>query len=260
MPFWDGSIGAPSHGVLRNGAELPMRGPGYQWLRQNDRHYALPRFVAAIERAAAKVARERPGAALTVGDLSAKTGGHVSSHASHRSGRDADLLLYVTTLEGTPVKTPDFLPFGPDGLAYDEQNHRFVRFDVEREWLLLKALLEDPEAHVEWMFVHHALEAMLVEWARARGESSDTILHAELVMWQPGPPAQPHDDHVHVRTACTPDEVTRGCDPNGPARDWLALPPPDAEPEPTNDELVAELLRPIETPRSAGEHPRTSGR
>jgi penicillin-insensitive murein endopeptidase len=240
-PGWDGSIGMTHRGVLAHGVELPREGVGYRWLRTSDRHYALPRFAAAIERAAAKVARERPGGILTVGDLSVRHGGQLLPHFSHRNGRDADLLLYVMTPEGVPVESPGFLAFGPDGLAVDEKTHRFYRFDVEREWLLLKALLEDPEAAVQWMFVHHALEAMLVDWARARGEPADTVLHAELVMAQPAPPAQPHDDHVHVRTACTREEAAMGCEPFGPVREWLE-PLPPTEPLPSNDELVAELL------------------
>jgi penicillin-insensitive murein endopeptidase len=243
-PLWDGSIGMPHRGVLAHGTELPSRGAGFVWLRHDDRHFALPRFADAIERAAAAVDRQRPGSTLTVGDLSLRHGGQLLPHASHRNGRDADLLLYVMTLDGTPVQSPGFLAFGPDGLAFDEKNDRFLRFDVEREWLLLKALLEDPEARVQWMFVHHALEPMLIEWARARGESTDTILHAELVMAQPGPPAQPHDDHVHVRTACTRLEMTTGCEPNGPTRDWLD-PPGTGDEEATNAELVADLVRPI---------------
>ena len=244
VPLWDGSIGMPHRGVLAHGTELPSRGPGFQWLRHDDRHYALPRFAGAIERAAASVARQRPGSTLTVGDLSVRHGGQLLPHFSHRSGRDADLLLYVMTVEGVPVESPGFVAFGPDGLGFDEKNHRFLRFDVEREWLLIKALIEDPEANVQWMFVHHALEAMLIEWARARGEPSETVLHAELVMAQPSPPAQPHDDHVHVRTACTRDDVARGCEPSGPVRDWL-YPPGDERPNPTNDELVLELVGPV---------------
>jgi penicillin-insensitive murein DD-endopeptidase len=245
-PLWDGSIGMPHRGVLAHGAELPSRGAGFVWLRHDDRHFALPRFAGAIERAAAAVDRQRPGSMLTVGDLSLRHGGQLLPHASHRNGRDADLLLYVMTLDGTPVQSPGFLAFGPDGLAFDEKNDRFLRFDVEREWLLLKALIEDPEARIQWMFVHHALEPMLIEWAHARGEPTDTILRAEVVMAQPGPPAQPHDDHVHVRTACTRLEMTTGCEPNGPTRDWLD-PVGAGDEAATNAELVTELLRPIAT-------------
>lgn len=237
----------PHRGVLTKGAQLPAEGEGYRLLTDNDRHFGTPRFVGAIQRAAAMVGRERPGSTLTVGDLSARNGGKISSHSSHRSGRDADLLLYMTTLEGAPVTSSGFVHVGTDGLAWDEGDKRFLRFDVEREWLLVKALVEDPESRVQWLFVSKPVEAMLIEWARARGESGDTIVRAMDTLLQPAPPAQSHDDHIHVRIACDPEEVAAGCEPTGPVRPWIAT--ADAGPrasEPTTLELVQSLVVPLD--------------
>jgi penicillin-insensitive murein endopeptidase len=246
-PHWAGSIGMPHKGVLTRPAQLPAEGEGYRLLADNDRHFGTPRFVGAIQRAAAKVGRERPGSTLTVGDLSARHGGKISSHSSHRSGRDADLLLYMTTLQGAPVTSSGFVHVGNDGLAWDEGDKRFLRFDVEREWLLVKALVEDPESRVQWLFVSKPVEAMLIEWARARGESGDTIVRAMDTLLQPAPPAQSHDDHVHVRIACDPDEIAAGCEPNGPVRPWIAA--LDSVPrasEPNTLELVQSLVLPLD--------------
>lgn len=243
-PHYAGSIGMPHRGVLTGGAELPRRGDGFRWLRDHDRHHGLPRFVAAIERAAAKVSRERPGGTLVVGDLSARTGGRVSGHSSHRSGRDADLLFYVQTLEGAPVANADFVHVGPDGLAWDDAGKRFVRLDVEREWLLVKALVEDRDARAQWLFVSAPVRSLLLEWARARGEPADTIIRSMETMLQPPPPAQPHDDHVHFRTACEPEEIASGCEPTGPDRPWLGQ-APNAAPEAT-PELLEAILRPLD--------------
>src|SRR4029079_15055542 len=77
-PHWTGSIGLPHRGVLTKASELAPEGVGYRTLSANGRHFGTPRFVAAIARAAAKVAHDRPGSTLTVGDLSARTGGHIS--------------------------------------------------------------------------------------------------------------------------------------------------------------------------------------
>ncbi len=41
---------------------------------------------------------------------------------SHRTGHDADILLFVTTLSGAPVPSPGFVRFDTDGLAWDESN------------------------------------------------------------------------------------------------------------------------------------------
>lgn len=251
-PNLAGSIGLPHRGVLTKGAELPPEGAGYRTLSANDRHHGTPRFVAAIERAAAKVAHQRPGSVLTVGDLSARNGGHISSHSSHRSGRDADLLLYMTTLEGVPVASTSFVSVGTDGLAWDEPNKRFLRLDVERQWLLVKSLVEDPEARVQWLFVSRPVEAILIEWARARGEPGETVVRAMDAMLQPGPPAQSHDDHVHLRIACTADEVADGCEPTGPVRPWIAAAdaaaalPAAATDVPSTLELVTSLILPID--------------
>jgi penicillin-insensitive murein endopeptidase len=249
-PHWQGSIGLPHRGVLTGARELPAEGPGFRVLRANAHHFGTPRFVAALERAAARVAQERPGSRLTVGDLSARTGGRIPSHASHRTGRDADLLLYMTTLEGAPVAASDFVHVGADGLAWDEARQRFLRFDVERQWLLVKALVEDPDARVQWLFASRPVAGLLLEWARARGERGETLVRAMEALVQPAPPAQLHDDHLHVRTACTPDEIAAGCEPSGPARPWLAMPAASRGDAPSTLELVQSLVTPLEPPAS----------
>jgi penicillin-insensitive murein endopeptidase len=243
-PAWHGSIGSASRGVLAQGAELACDTEGLRWLRHNDRHWGLPRLTEAIASAARKVAHERPGALLYVGDLSTRQGGGpLAPHFSHRSGVDADLLFYVTSLKGAPVDSPGFIHFGADGIGRDEAGKRWLRFDVEREWLLVKALIEDPQARVQWIFVSDVVQAMMIEWALARGDSLETIRRAQEVMLEPHPGGV-HDDHVHVRTSCSPEETVAGCEPSGPRRAWLSydLPAPDD----SNEELALALLQPLE--------------
>lgn len=240
-PAWHGSIGTANQGVLADGAELPRDSRGLSWLRDNDRHWGLPRFTDAIARAADRVSKERPGAPLCAGDLSTRSGGGpLLPHFSHRSGLDADLLFYVTTLSGASVASPGFIHFGADGIARDERGQRWLRLDVEREWLLVKALVEDPEARVQWIFVSDVVQAMLIEWALARGDSIETIRRARDVMLEPHPGGV-HDDHLHVRTACTADETVAGCEPNGPRRPWLSYDAPPLD-EPIADLALALLL------------------
>ncbi len=225
-PLWpvhEGSIGVPHRGVLVGGAMLPRRTETIAWLRNDDRHWGLPRFVRAIEDASRAVAAERPGAVLVVGDLSLQHGGVLLPHLSHRTGRDVDLLLYMTTLEGAPVESPGFIHVGEDGLAWDEGKGRFLRFDVAREWILVRELARRTEWRVQWIFASHIVEGLLVEWARAKGEPTDIILRAMDLMLEPKPGGA-HDDHLHVRTACAPEEIATGCEPTGPARAWLEGP------------------------------------
>ena len=117
-PAIHGSIGTTSNGFLTEG-EPVADAAGTRWLRNNGRHYGIPRFVHAIERAADEVARERPGSILVTGNLLGGARRAISHHLSHASGRDADLLLYLETLDGEPIAEPGLPVFEADGLAWD---------------------------------------------------------------------------------------------------------------------------------------------
>jgi len=122
-----------------------------------------------------------------------------------------------------------------------------LRFDVEREWLLVKALVEDPEARIQWIFASRTVEAILIEWAQARGEPGETMARAQEAMLQPVPGGV-HDDHVHVRTQCSLDEIAQGCEATGPVRHWIPAAPaaPSPAETPSDAELALELFRPLD--------------
>lgn len=220
-PGITGSVGAPHHGVLTDGVELPVEGPGFvRYRKYGENHWGNPRLVRAVEHAALRVSREMPGGKpLVVGDLSAKTGGKIPHHQSHRSGRDVDLPWYVTTPAGAPVQNPGFVNVGADALARVEGKSEFVRLDVPREWLLVKDLLTSKDVDVAWMFCSREVEALLVDYARARGEPLELLLRAETVLYQPGD-SLTHDDHIHLRIACTPEEAVAGCEGGAPRWEW----------------------------------------
>ena len=220
-PGLHGTVGVPNRGVLTESEELPVRGDGFLRYRPKSTHYfARPRLVHALESAAASIRTRAPGGApLTIGDLSAKTGGRIPGHDSHRTGRDVDLLFMVTTPEGVSIPSPGFVRFEGDGLARLE-NGDYVRLDVDREWLLLRSLLSSPEIGVQFMFVYHEIEALLIDHARALGEPDALVWQAETVMLEPSDSLR-HDDHVHLRIACSPDEAVAGCSGGGPRWQWL---------------------------------------
>ncbi len=221
VPWNDGSVGRVNGGALFSGVELKPS-QSLLWYRQNERHWGSPRFVNAIARAAATVSKERGGAPLVVGDLSAQYGGRISGHASHRSGRDADILFYVTTPRGVSMRNPGFVAFGADGLAPTVGSPGgYLRFDVARQWRFVKALIDDADARIQWIFISAPLRAHLLNYAFAKREPLEVLYRAALVLHQPGRPALAHDDHIHVRTECAPSELATGCQPTGPWREWF---------------------------------------
>lgn len=221
-PGLHGSVGVPHHGVQTESRELPVRGPGFQRFRPLGLNYCgNPRLVTALQTAAATIAARMPGGApLCIGDLSARHGGRIPGHNSHRTGRDVDLLWYVTTPAGASVQSPGFIRVASDGLAEVYETKQYLRLDVPREWLLVKTLLLSTDVSVQFMFVSHDVEALLIEYARAKGEPLDLVWHAETVMLEPSDSA-PHDDHLHLRIACSPDEAVNGCEGGGPYWEWL---------------------------------------
>ena len=226
-PGLRGSVGLPNHGVLTDGEQLPVSGVGFQRYRPSSENYwGIPRLVAAIQAAAAQVARVAPGGGpLVVGDLSARTGGKIPHHSSHRTGRDVDLLYYYTDVYGHPVNTPGFVSVGSDTLAIVPSNRQFVRLDVERQWQLTRALLTDPNIELLWMFVSHDIEVLLIQQASALGEPTWLVWRAMQVLHQPRDSA-PHDDHMHLRVACSAQERPEGCEGGGPFWPWFIANPP----------------------------------
>ncbi|MEZ4226911.1 MAG: penicillin-insensitive murein endopeptidase [Polyangiaceae bacterium] len=236
-PGVQGSVGVPQSGVLTNGVELEARGPGFRRYRPRSPHYwGNPRLVTALREAAAQVDAAHPGGSpLYVGDIAPRRGGVIPGHRSHRTGRDVDLLFYLTTPSGAPIPSPGFVRLDSDGLGKveGEEEDQYVRLDVERNWALVKTLMLSPHIGVQWLFASRGVEALLIDYARARGEDLELVWHAETVLLQPGD-SSPHDDHFHLRIACSPEELVAGCEGGGPYWPWLPLPEvppwlPDAE-------------------------------
>ncbi|HTM46865.1 MAG TPA: penicillin-insensitive murein endopeptidase [Polyangiaceae bacterium] len=221
-PGLTGSVGVPHHGIMTLAEELPQNGPGFRRFREyGEYNWGHPRLIKALLSASAEVAESRPGGApLIIGDLSAHYGGRIPRHNSHRTGRDVDLLWFVTTPQGAPVPNPGFVRIGGDGLGRLEPDGEYVRLDIARQWLLVRALLQDEQAQVQLLFCSNEIEALLIEYARARGEPDSLVWKAESVLMQPGD-SLPHDDHMHLRIACTPEEAVAGCEGGGPYWQWL---------------------------------------
>jgi penicillin-insensitive murein endopeptidase len=213
--------------------------------------------VKALQAISAKMGKNDPAAPpLVVGDLSARWGGKIQGHQSHRTGRDVDLLFYYLTPRGARVTAPGFIRVESDGLALVPDTGELLRLDVEWEWKLVRALLDSPDIGVQFLFVSRTVEALLVEYALSRGEPLELVLRAQSVMLEPGD-SMPHDDHFHLRIACTPEEALAGCMGGGPHWEWLEpLPAPtDIDREMLALILAEPPLEPLEAPTPGGDDP-----
>jgi penicillin-insensitive murein endopeptidase len=230
------SLGTHSDGALRNPAELPLDGDGYSvpsaW-RARHSNYGTDELVGLLVRAARAVDRELPGGTAAVGDLSRRGGGASVEHKSHQNGRDVDVFFYAVDHAGRPVRPGEaMVRFATDGRAARWSPARGLRppphpvpayrFDTRRNWAFIRALLTDPDAEVEWIFIQRALGAALIREAAAAGEDPALLARAAFIMHEPSD-AEAHDDHMHVRLYCDPADRTVGCVDRGPVRWWKKL-------------------------------------
>lgn len=227
------SIGSPANGTLRSPARLPTKGDGYvigePW-RLRESNHGSDELVAAVVRAARAVGRSYPGSVAAVGDLSRASGGGSAEHRSHQSGRDVDVFYYAVKPSGAPVppgnamihydragRSAAWSP--PQGTSAPATPVPDVRFDARRNWKFVRALLTDPGVEVQWIFVQKDLAARLLQQGRAEGEDPELLARAVAIVRQPSD-SEPHDDHMHIRIYCDPDDRGQGCVDKGPPRWW----------------------------------------
>lgn len=250
------SVGAPSHGALLAAVRVPERAAHMRVFRRENEGgqlYATRTLRDAVLESAQRVARVAPGGAeLVAGDFSAPFGGRIERHRSHRNGRDVDLLFFALDREtGRSVPAPGFIRYDREGNPRDRE--ATVRMDLERNWLLVESLVHEARYGVLWIFCAEWLKQSLLAWARAHGRDPRWIERAERVLHQPGD-AAPHDDHFHVRVACTTDERQRGCIDGGPHGWWLARAVPKLDAAPHDDldfyweSPERTIVTPVETP------------
>ncbi|HLU68179.1 MAG TPA: penicillin-insensitive murein endopeptidase [Kofleriaceae bacterium] len=220
------SCGAVNRGALAAGRAMPDRGPGYAtpgpW-RERGLRYGTDELVGMVERAAAEVARRHPGGTLAIADLSAEGGGAVARHRSHQSGRDVDLIYYAIDRAGEPLPNDGHMPvYARSGRATHAESPEWAPriperfFDLPRNWALVEALLTDPEAEVQRIFVARSVRDWLIAYATAAGRPPQVIERARAVLVYPRD-VKGHSDHMHVRIACSAEDVEAGRCSDDPA-------------------------------------------
>lgn len=190
LPGASEAVGMPWNGRLVGGARLP-EGDGYK-IRRTHRAYGASHVVDHLRGAIAGVRALYDVHTLAIGDLSARGGGKIGDHHSHQSGLDVDVGFYFHQVpEGYPDR---FVAANAD-------------LDLEATWALLLAFVRTAhlDTGVQIIFLDHAVQRRLYEFARKRGtpaedlamifqypRSKDTL--AGLVRHWPN-----HADHFHVR-------------------------------------------------------------
>ncbi|MEM9074060.1 MAG: penicillin-insensitive murein endopeptidase [Myxococcota bacterium] len=216
------SHGDSANGWLEGGVSLPDQGAGFVRARPGEStRFGTPRLVGALTRATLDVDARFGGAPLRVGDLSAPYGGRHRRHRSHRSGRDMDLIFYATDLEGRSVRGRGWVAFDRYGVGVEpaDRGGRILRFDDARNWALVRNLLLDEEAQVQWIFVSRGLKARLLRYAVEHEPNPEALFRAAWLLHQPSR-GNPHADHFHVRVACGPLQRSIGCSDRGPVWSW----------------------------------------
>ncbi len=184
------SLGAPNRGKLEGGVPLP-EGDSWRLRQRRVRVYGNKVMVESLMQAF-----EAYGAAFTdapevrLGDLSDRNGGRLSPHKSHRTGRDVDI-GYV------------LLP-GSRGERYwqraDEES-----FDAEKNWFLVKALIET--GNVQQIFMSVRLQKLIMPLAERELSDDQMARYFRRANPDPRSPSvikhwKGHLDHMHVRFRC----------------------------------------------------------
>ena len=218
------SLRNPNDGALQGGVPLPLVAPGLRFNPRRDpkARYGTVEVVRALLRAGARVDQELGGLPVTINDLSRERGGPIPHHRSHQSGRDVDVLFYQLGPDGEPIASVGAF-FDPEGLGVDfrdladPNDDISLRFDTDRTWLFLRALIEDEEAQLQQIFVAEHLRSLLLEHARSSNQPSTTVTRFAEMSCQP---SYPHDDHFHFRFFCAPDDIAQGCRDSAPLYPW----------------------------------------
>lgn len=197
------SWGPPNAGILVEGSRLPLQGDGFyvppRWAARGTQ-YGTDELIDTITYVGRVVSTVHPGTRLAVADLSIEGGGRSAHHASHRTGRDVDFVLFAKDATGTLVSPTAMRHFGADGKTRDAGPP--LTFDAERSWTVVRALVEAPGPGVANIFLSAPLRDLVLDYGRASGAPDAIVDLAGQMLAQPGDSA-PHDDHMHIRIYCS---------------------------------------------------------
>jgi LysM repeat protein/murein endopeptidase len=185
------SIGWAHSGHLANAKQLPpsryyyRRRPHFAWGATHTIHH-IRRMVKYVR------GKYRHLHKLAIGDISRKTGGHLTTHKSHQTGRDIDIGFYF---KKTPSQYPESFAVG-----------RSSNLHIPATFAMIRYLASTTRASggVERIFLDTSVQKILYDYGRKHGVSKRTLDRifqypngGGLVRAEPG-----HDNHLHVRFKC----------------------------------------------------------
>jgi penicillin-insensitive murein endopeptidase len=222
------SYGFPNDGVLLHGVALEERGLGFVRAKPGeDTRWGSDTLVRMLERVSARVVQALPGGKpLYVGDIGARDGGHHAPHGSHRTGRDVDVLFFLSDARGRSVRGSGFYAFDRRGVSVRSDAaagagaRELAFFDVARNWALVRELVLDEQALVQWIFCADGIKAMLLSYGAEHESNPQALLRAAYVLHQPSR-GRIHDDHFHIRIGCSAHDRSTGCGDPGPVWPWF---------------------------------------
>lgn len=218
------SLRNPNDGTLRGGVPLPLTAPGLRFNPKNDpaARYGTQELVDALLNAARIVDAELGGLPVTINDLSYAEGGPIPRHGSHQSGRDVDVLFYQLDQDDEPIESVGAF-FNPAGAGVDFReladpaDDVRLQIDVPRTWRFVQALIEDPNADLQSIYVAEHIRTLLLRYARQSGADRTTVARFGAMTCQP---EYPHDDHFHFRFYCSLEDIAEGCRDSKPLYPW----------------------------------------
>jgi len=183
----------PNRGRLDNGEPMPN---GTGWIVRDSRFaYGARQTIDGLTHALRQVVASHPGGQnAMIADISKLGGGRLPPHVSHQSGRDVDVTYYRLTDEA-----PTF------------SRARVSELDLKRNWTFIRTLLVDHD--IEYIFASRPIQRALYAYAESLGEHPaflDRVFEVGthghrnargIVRFSPG-----HDDHMHIRFACLPQD------------------------------------------------------
>jgi penicillin-insensitive murein endopeptidase len=116
----------------------------------------------------------------------------------------------------------------------------FRRLVDELRWHLT---LCTPHSHATHGIAERANRTLL-DHARAHGKDPWVVDRAARLLLQPGD-SLPHDDHFHVRLACTLRERALGCVDGAPLWPWMIKDWEKGDALPNDDDAVLDLMEPL---------------